>query len=153
MLKVVIDTNILIDAWQDDFSYTRRILDEIIKGNLRAFASHQIWREYQLILNRLVNDQRHYGLANRFFNAVELIEPRQKLNIVKYDPDDNKFFECALAAQADYIITHDSHFFEVGAYRGIQPIKPKDFWLKYQTSLDKDGQTEWHTWMKNIIDS
>ncbi len=151
MFKIVIDTNILIDAWQDDFSYTRRILDEVIKGNLKAFASHKIWREYQLILNRLVNNPRHYELANRFFSAVEMVEPRQKLNVVKYDPEDNKFFEAALAAQADYIITQDSHFFEVGEYQGIQPIKPKDFWLKYQAVSDEGGQNEWQNWMKNIM--
>jgi len=151
MFKAVIDTNILIDAWQDDFSYTRRILDEVIKGNIRAFASHKIWREYQLILDRLVNDRRHYELVNKFFSAVELVEPQQRLRVVKYDQEDNKFFECAVTAQAEYIITNDNHFFEVGEYQGVQPIKPKDFWLKYEASLDKSGQAEWQKWVKNII--
>ncbi len=151
MFKVVIDTNVLIDAGQDNFSYTRRILDEIIKGEIRAFASYKIWQEYQLILKRLINDRRHYELVNNFFSTLEMVEPQEQIRIVKYDQEDNKFFECAVTAQAKYIITNDSHFFEAGEYRGVQPIKPRDFWFKYEKSLDKTGQAEWQKWIKGIM--
>jgi predicted nucleic acid-binding protein len=32
------------------------------------------------------------------------------LNLITADTDDNKFVDCAFAANADYIITNDSHF-------------------------------------------
>jgi predicted nucleic acid-binding protein len=32
------------------------------------------------------------------------------LNLIKADEDDNKFVDCAFAANADFIITNDSHF-------------------------------------------
>jgi putative PIN family toxin of toxin-antitoxin system len=151
MFKVVIDTNILIDAGGDNLSYTRKIIDEVIRGRIKAIASHKIWKEYQMILDELVNDPAHHELVNNFFSAVEIIEPKRKIDIVKYDREDNKFFEAALEGSAEYIITSDMHLFEVGEYRGIKAIKPKDFWLKYKKTVDKSGKDEWKSWMSNII--
>ncbi len=34
-------------------------------------------------------------------------------NLIKADPDDNKFFDAAVAGNADYLITNDAHFNEV----------------------------------------
>ena len=31
-------------------------------------------------------------------------------NLIKNDPDDNKFFDVAVAANADYLVTNDAHF-------------------------------------------
>ncbi len=151
MIKVVIDTNILIDAWRDDFSYTRKIIDEVLQGKIKAIASHKIWREHQLILDRLVNDPKHLAWANEFFSAIELVEPKIKLNIVKYDPDDNKFFEAAVTGKANYIISNDSHLWEIGEYRGIKILKPADFWLEYKKLNDSDGKSEWQSWMKDLL--
>ena len=150
MIKIVVDTNILMDAWGDNFSYARRIVDAVITGDILAVASHKIWREYQLILDRLVNDQKHYSLANNFAGAVEMVEVRKRVEVVKYDRDDNKFFACAEEAGAKYIISNDMHLIEVGEYRGIRAVKPKDFWLEYEAS-EKDGGDDWRNWPKRIM--
>ena len=31
-------------------------------------------------------------------------------NLIKSDPDDNKFLDCAIASNANYLVTHDRHF-------------------------------------------
>lgn len=47
---------------------------------------------------------------------------------VSQDPDDDKFFACALEAQADYIVSGDEkHVLAIGTYTGIQTISPRDF--------------------------
>jgi putative PIN family toxin of toxin-antitoxin system len=33
-----------------------------------------------------------------------------KFNLIISDPDDNKFIDCAIAAQAKYIVTEDHHY-------------------------------------------
>ena len=147
---VVIDTNILIDAWRDDFSYTRKIIDAIISGEITAVASHKIWREYQTILDRLVNDQDHYDLAQRLFSAMDMVNVRSREKVVKYDPDDDKFFNCALDGEAEYIISNDSHLWEIGEYKGIKVKQPKDFWLEYEVQ-NRDGGEVWKDWMKQIM--
>lgn len=151
MIKVVIDTNVLIDAWRDDFSYTRKIIDEVLQGNIKAIASHKIWREHQIILDRLVNDPQHLALANEFFSAIEIVQPKIKIDIVKYDKDDNKFFEAAVAGKVDYIISNDSHLWEIGEYRGIKVLKPVDFWAEYKKGKDKNGNNEWQNWMGGLL--
>lgn len=151
MIKVVIDTNILIDAWRDDFSYTRKIINEVLGGHILAYASHKIWREYQLILDRLVNNDEHRRLANNFFGMIEMVEPRRRVRVVKYDRDDNKFFEAALEAKAEYIISNDCHLWEVGEHQGVKVLKPEDFWLEYKKGKDESGSSEWQGWMKDIM--
>jgi putative PIN family toxin of toxin-antitoxin system len=44
------------------------------------------------------------------FTNVELIVPYYNWNLIEADPDDNKFVDCAVAGQADFIVTHDKHF-------------------------------------------
>lgn len=149
-MKIVLDTNILIDAWKDNFSYERRIIDEVMKGNLGAAASHKIWREYQLILGRLVNDKKHYEVMSQFMFYVEMVEPRRKVRVVKYDRQDNKFFEAALEAGAEYIISNDIDLREVGEYEGVQVLTAEDFWHKYQ-ALGDDENSEWQSWAANLL--
>ena len=42
-------------------------------------------------------------------NIFQVI-PFYKWNLIIADPDDNKFVDCALNADADYIVTNDKHF-------------------------------------------
>jgi len=48
---------------------------------------------------------------------------------IKKDPDDNKYFDTAVSARADYIVTNDHHFNEVKKmeFPEIRIISAKDF--------------------------
>ena len=61
----------------------------------------------------------------------EFINPVQVLNIIKKDPDDNKFLECAAEFEADFIITGDKHILELGSYQNIKILSPSNFIKKY----------------------
>ena len=41
---------------------------------------------------------------------VELITPYFHFNLITVDPDDNKFVDCAISANARYIVTNDRHY-------------------------------------------
>jgi len=41
---------------------------------------------------------------------VRKIEAYYHWQLIKQDPDDNKFADCAIAANADYLVTNDKHF-------------------------------------------
>ena len=60
------------------------------------------------------------------FNS-QIVYPKKKLNVVKKDPKDNKILECALEAQASFIISGDKHLLEIKEYKGIKIISPKEF--------------------------
>ncbi len=59
-------------------------------------------------------------------NAI-LVEPSEKLDIVKEDSDDNKFLEAAITGNAGYVITQDKHLLKIKEFQGIKIVKPEQF--------------------------
>jgi len=53
--------------------------------------------------------------------------PKRKVNVVKQDPDDNKFIEAALEGEADYIVTQDRHLLKLKEFEGIKIVTPEEF--------------------------
>ncbi len=60
-------------------------------------------------------------------DTIDHISYTPKLNIVKEDPDDDKFIECAVSLNAEYIITGDKALRAVGQYKNIKIVTPKEF--------------------------
>ena len=62
-----------------------------------------------------------------------IVEPREKINIVKDDPKDDIFIETAVAGNVDYIVSQDNHLLKLKEFRGIKIITPEEFnaLLKY----------------------
>ena len=97
--------------------------------------SNEIMHEYEEILGMRASP----AVASLFVKVLEFSEnvirkdPFFKLNLIKKDPDDNKFVDCAFACQADYIVTDDTHFSE------LRQIK---FPVVHTKSLDEFAQGE-----------
>lgn len=152
MLTVVIDTNILINAWQDEYSYPKRVIDLIMQGKISGIASDKIKRENQFILDQLINDPEHYNLVSDFLNCLKIIKVHHHVRVVDQDPDDDKFISCALAGNADYIISQDNHLLEIGEYRGIKMVGPQEFWFEYQKSEGEDeNDLSWASWAQDLL--
>jgi uncharacterized protein len=66
-------------------------------------------------------------VENLILSESTIVELRIKLDVVKDDPDDNKFIEAAIEGKARYIITRDKHLLKIKEYQGIKIIKPEDF--------------------------
>jgi len=54
------------------------------------------------------------------------VRPRQKLRVVKDEPD-NRVLECAVAGRADLIVTGDSALLELREYRGVRIISLRNY--------------------------
>ncbi len=50
-----------------------------------------------------------------------------KLKVMKNDPDDDKFIECAVALQAEYIISGDQALLAVERYMNIKIVSSREF--------------------------
>jgi len=57
----------------------------------------------------------------------EMIEPVSFSKPVCSDPDDDKFLEAALAADADYVVTGDAALLNVKHHHGINIVRPTRF--------------------------
>jgi predicted nucleic acid-binding protein len=97
-------------------------------------VSNEILTEYQEIIavhsgvqrwNRLV---KVFSLAETVGDLLIKVQPAYRFRVIATDPDDNKFTDCAITANADYVITNDSHFTPLASagYRP-QPISADEF--------------------------
>lgn len=146
MLKIVIDTNVLIDGSTDDYNYCNRIINEVIAGDCMAFANHSTIRENLLLINRKVTDEGYKKRLQYFFNQLKPVDNVQ-VALVADDEEDNKILGSALAAQADYLITADHHLLKIGQVQRVKIVTPAEFWNRYT----EDSNEGWLTWIKNFV--
>lgn len=133
MLKVILDTNILISAIVFG-GKPRDILKRIISGKLGFAVSKEILDEVDGVLSgKKFNypSQAVYEIRNAIEGLGDNVVPEKRIDMIKKDPDDNRILECALTANADFIISGDSHLLELKVFKGIQIISPADFLEKY----------------------
>ena len=57
---------------------------------------------------------------------VTFVEPIEKIDAVRDDPDDNKILECAVTSNSEYIITYDKHLLDLKTFMGIKIVKPEE---------------------------
>lgn len=110
-LKIVLDTNILI-AIIGRLSPYRWIFDRIIDGRLRMCVSNEILTEYHEILSRKASPELAENVTSFIIVNPQTIQTPIyfNFNLSTVDPDDNKFIDCAIASDADFILSNDSHF-------------------------------------------
>jgi putative PIN family toxin of toxin-antitoxin system len=93
--------------------------------------SKDILDEYVDVLQRLGlgAEEELAELLALFKKGIHLVFTAKtpRLAIVKDDPSDNKFIECAVKLKAEYIITGDKAFKAVGEYQGIKILSPQEF--------------------------
>lgn len=142
MLKIVIDTNVLVSALIQR-SYPYLIIQTVFKSNhLQICVSQQLLDEYYEVLSR----PKFSKFADFYFNAKLLLvdieksallyEPILKLNLIS-DKDDNMIIELADECLADYIITENSTDFTFPIYKNTKIVSPKEFWEDILKKIDK----------------
>lgn len=144
-MKVVLDTNVIIDGFKDEYSYQKRVINEIIAGNIQAFANHQTMRENKLILSQLIDNDEYRAQLNDFFSQLSIVTNRHQIHVVR-DPEDNKILESAVEARADYLITNDNDLLQLEKYESVEIVTPATFWVRYKD----EGQDLWTQWTNFI---
>jgi putative PIN family toxin of toxin-antitoxin system len=132
-MLVCIDSNVLLGMFSPRHA-SRPIFNAWFEGRLRWAVSTEILLEYEEILQRHAGQ----GKADVMMQIIALVKakhgnflqvsPSFRFHLITADADDNKFADCAIAAEADFIITEDHHFdvMRGSGYRP-QPITPEDF--------------------------
>ncbi|MBR4392347.1 MAG: putative toxin-antitoxin system toxin component, PIN family [Bacteroidales bacterium] len=110
-MRIVLDTNCLIQSISPHSEF-RPVWDSLMSGENTLCITNEILEEYVEILQRLFTPQFAEVvvvaiLKNPF---VEHITPYYRFNLITVDPDDNKFVDCAIVANAHYIVTNDRHY-------------------------------------------
>jgi len=128
MNKVVIDTNVFVSSFFGGIP--RKIIDLWKNGKITLCLSQAIIEEYIDVLIRLGIDNSEINdliklFAENYFSIFTAKTP--KISVVKDDPDDNKFIECAVALDCKIIISDDKHLRSLKKYIDIKILSPREF--------------------------
>jgi len=128
-LKIVLDTNILISGihWKGD---SNKILRKWFNEELEVISSLPIIEELVRILMNFKISMSPEDITlweDLILQRSTIVIPDRTLDVVKEDPDDNKFLEAALKGKADFIISQDKHLLNIKEYEEIKIMHPKDF--------------------------
>ncbi|MBF0339177.1 MAG: putative toxin-antitoxin system toxin component, PIN family [Nitrospirae bacterium] len=121
MLKVVLDTNIIVSA----VAFGRlpaNILERAVEGEFINITSDFILQEVETVLIKKFrwSIQDAQDVITLLLGFSELVQPQVQIVALDYPPD-NHILECAIAGKADLIVTGDKkHLLPLKQYEGIR---------------------------------
>ena len=111
MPNIVLDTNCLIMAISAKNDY-HLVWQAFLRGDYTLCVSNEIIEEYLEVLSRNINpwvaESIVYAILTR--RNVKKLVAYYHFDLIAADPDDNKFVDCAIAANAKFIVSEDHHF-------------------------------------------
>ena len=130
---VVLDTNALVQVFGARSPFLP-IQQAILNGRLELAFSTAILLEYEEVLTRYGGQGRWprvwrvLELTAQLHSNLHRVEPAYYWRLIGADPDDDKFTDCAIAANAEWIVTEVTHFdvLRSSGHRP-QPITPEAF--------------------------
>jgi len=124
MLKVVLDTNVLISAILFG-GKPRQILEKAIRGEIRLCLSEPILEELKGVLQRSKFDyspEMTQFILTELMGIADFVNPSETINDVLEDPEDNRILECAVEAKANYVVSGDFHLLKLSRYFNIEVL-------------------------------
>ena len=127
-MKVVFDTNIFVSALTLPGGSGERALLNVIDGRDSLALPKPILDELLSVLARKFSRDREELARVAIFLAdiAEFVVPDRKLETLSDEPD-NRVLECAVAADADYIVTGDRAMLELGEFEGVQILSLREY--------------------------
>lgn len=127
-MKVIFDTNILVSAFEFPNGRAALVLLNIRSERDLMFISHPIIKE----LLRVLSDK--FGRTEAELEGIRafiqqfgrLVAPTETVHVLADEPD-NRILECAVAANADIIVTGDRQMLALGSFRNIRILALADY--------------------------
>ncbi|AEE51444.1 MAG TPA: putative toxin-antitoxin system toxin component, PIN family [Haliscomenobacter sp.] len=138
-MKIVLDTNVLLTSISERSSI-HSIFSGFLDEGYELCVTTDILIEYEEIITRHLGSNVASAVLQVIENApnVKWITRYYVWRLIEADPDDNKFVDCAIAANATYIVSEDRHFgiLQQIPYPKLNVIKAKVF---QQLLKDQEG--------------
>ena len=126
-VRVVFDTNVVVSA----LGFGGRPLEALLRAfdkDVQLIASDETLRELERVLKYdhlpfTEAEQARYTHILRL--EAEIVVPKHPVEIVR-DSDDDKFLECALDGDAEYVVSGDDDLLDLHSYKEIRIITPAE---------------------------
>lgn len=126
--SAVLDTNVYVSAlfWLGN---PHRIVELALDRKVVVYTSPEILAELETVLTREFLEDRDFveQQISLILEFAKVVEPVRRVRVVVEDPDDDKIVECAIAANASYIVTGDPHLLVLKEVLGIKVVSPREF--------------------------
>ncbi|MCJ7819316.1 MAG: putative toxin-antitoxin system toxin component, PIN family [Syntrophales bacterium] len=138
MLKVVLDTNVIVSGLNFPTSNPAKILLMVASGEVVNFTSRHIVNETRRILvDKFFWTRDEVEAAEVWLKTFsKSVNPKNRISVIIDDPD-NRILECAEEGYADFIISGDHHLTDLEDYQGIKIVAPSTF-LAFTANLNEE---------------
>jgi putative PIN family toxin of toxin-antitoxin system len=132
-MRAVVDTNIIVSGllWH---GAPRKVLDAARQHKVSLFTSPKLLLEFEDVLRRKKFNERLLkvgleagSLVRGFISLASVIRPAEIKPVVLEDPDDDAVLACAEAANAELIVSGDSHLLSLQQYGQIRIVSALNF--------------------------
>ena len=109
--RIVLDTNCLLAILSRRGNYFP-VWQGLHEGKYTLCVSNEILEEYEEIICSKTNPIIASNVIQMLINSpyVQFVDPYFHFHLIEQDKDDNKFVDCAIAANARFIVSEDAHF-------------------------------------------
>jgi putative PIN family toxin of toxin-antitoxin system len=130
-MRVVFDTNVLVSAFVTE-GVCSKLLGRARRRQFQLITCPFILKELEAVLLKKFSATK--GETSQVLRILTeaisaLVQPAQPVSGICRDPDDDHILSCALAADAEYLVTGDSDLLELREFRGTRILSPRDFEL------------------------
>ncbi len=128
-MRAVLDTNVFISGifWKGS---SNRVITNWKEGKFSLVTSLETVSEIINVLKdfkiKLSDDMMKEWVDLIIRNSI-IVEPKEKIAIVKDDPKDDIFIETAVAGDVNYIVSQDNHLLKLKEFRRIKIFTPEEF--------------------------
>jgi putative PIN family toxin of toxin-antitoxin system len=128
----VIDTNVLVSGlvWG---GRPGDVIELVIAQELEAYASEEMMLEYFRILDKLTKNNK--AIIDQWkmllLDTMTIVETTEAITECR-DPKDNMFLECAIASDAEIIISGDADLLAMNPFRKVKIYSVKEFLKWYR---------------------
>lgn len=126
---VVFDTNVFVSGLVFD-GKPERCIELALDDTVDLVISTDVLHELVVVLDYdhlpVTGTERH-EYTDIVVEASRFVEPTVERSVVAADPDDDVFVECAVEADADFIVSGDDHLLDLDSYRGTRIVNADTF--------------------------
>jgi len=114
MNRVVLDTNVVVSAVLTPSGTQAAVLLLALTGRIALYVSPSVLAEYEEVLRRPRLKLRSRQIDSAMAAIHKVAHPVQPTQAVSVSPheSDNRFLECAEAAEANWLVTGDTKHFQ-----------------------------------------
>ena len=98
-----------------------------MEGKWRHCYTAKIEREVFRILGNIRANENYRKVIRTLYETGQEILRVKNFRIIRDDPDDDKYLECADACSADYLLSNDRHLLKLESFHGTEIIRPVQF--------------------------